>query len=149
MDDGELRTRVGVADLLATYQLLADSGKIRQLSELFAPGAVFENNTGSFVGPSGVLQFFLDTKDSFLGAGFLPARHHLSSIHVAPRPDGSASTYSCFQFIGTRGLDHWGTYRDEVVEVDGSWRFARRAAIVEGCAPDSPVIDLLGLAARP
>lgn len=145
MDLAELRTRIGVADLLATYQFLADSGKIRQLSELFMPDAVFENNTGKHVGPEGVLTFFRDTKDSFLAADFTPARHHLSTIRICPRPDGSASTYACFQFIGRRGLDHWGTYRDEVVEINGSWRFARRHAVVEGCVPDSPVIALLGL----
>jgi hypothetical protein len=146
MDSAELRTRIGVADLLATYQFLADSGKIRQLSELFAPDAVFENNHGQHIGPAGVLNFFQSTKDSFIGAGFMPARHYLSSIYVRPQPDGSAKTYSCFQFIGTRGLDHWGTYRDEIIEQDGQWFFRVRKAIVEGCVPDSPVIELLGLA---
>jgi hypothetical protein len=29
MDSAQLRTKVGVADLLATYQYLADAGKIR------------------------------------------------------------------------------------------------------------------------
>jgi hypothetical protein len=57
-------------------------------------------------------------------------------------------TYACFQYVGTRGLDHWGTYRDEVVAVGDGWKFARRQAIVEGCVPDSPVIGLLGLAQR-
>jgi SnoaL-like domain len=145
MDNAELCTRIGVADLLATYQFLADSGKIRQLSELFMPDGVFENNTGKHVGPEGVLNFFRGTKDSFIAANFTPARHYLGTIRISPRSDGSASTYACFQFIGTRGLDHWGTYRDEVVEIDGSWRFARRHAVVEGCVPDSPVIELLGL----
>lgn len=146
MSDAEMRLRIAVADLLAKYQFLADSGRIRQLSALFAADAMFENNTGRHHGPDGVLEFFRSTKDSFLSAGFLPARHHLSSIYVDPHPDGrSASTYACFAFVGTRGLDHWGSYHDEVVETDGTWMFARRRAIVEGCVPDSPVVGLLGL----
>ncbi|WP_261565653.1 nuclear transport factor 2 family protein [Frankia gtarii] len=146
MTNEEVRTRVGVADLLAKYQFLADSGKIRQLSALFTADAVFENNTGRHHGPAGVLEFFRDTKDSFIAADLLPARHYLSSIYVDPRPDDGASAYACFQFVGTRGLDHWGTYRDEIVESAGTWLFAGRKAIVEGCVPDSPVVALLGLA---
>ncbi|OBK66262.1 polyketide cyclase [Mycobacterium colombiense] len=146
MDSAELRIRVGVAHLMATYQFLADSGKIRQLAALFAADAVFETNNTRYVGPDGILGFFAATKDSFLRADFLPARHYLSSIYVDARTDGSASTYACFQFVGSRGLDHWGTYRDEVVPVGDGWRFVRRQATVEGCVPESPVRALLGLA---
>ncbi|MCW2526892.1 MAG: hypothetical protein JWM76_1752 [Pseudonocardiales bacterium] len=145
MNSDEQAIRLGAGHLLATYQYLADAGKIRQLSELFTTDAVFENNTGKHVGPSGVLNFFQSTKGGFINAGFMPARHYLSSIYIEPQAGGGASTYACFQFLGTRGLDHWGTYRDEVVERDGTWMFQRRRAIVEGCVPDSPVIDLLGL----
>jgi len=145
MDDAELRTRVGVADLLASYQYFVDAGRIRTVSRFFTEDGVFKNNTAEHVGPEGVLGFFLSVRDSFLGADFLPGRHYLSSIRVEPRPDGSASTYSCFQFVGTRGLDHWGTYRDEVVPVEDGWKFQRREAIVEGAAADSPVYELLGL----
>lgn len=145
MDDAELRTRVGVAHLMATYQFLADSGKVGQLAALFAPEAVFETNTARFVGPDGVLGFFADCKAGFIAADFRPARHHLSSIYVDPRPDGSASTYACFQFIGSRGLDHWGTYRDEVAPVGDGWHFTRRHVVVEGYVADSPVPVMLGL----
>jgi hypothetical protein len=89
-----------------------------------------------------VLGLFTRTSAQFTDADFLPARHHLSSIHVEPQADGSAKAYACFQFIGTRGLDHWGTYRDVVVPAphgaDGDgWRFARRRVITEGFAPGS------------
>jgi hypothetical protein len=142
-----MRTRVGVADLMARYQFLVDAGKVRQVSQLFTDDAVFQNNGGEAVGPDGVLAFFLDTKDSFIAAGILPARHHLSSVMVDPQEDGSATTYACFQYIGTRGLDHWGTYRDVVVPVESGWKFARRVATVEGCVPASPVVGLLGVEA--
>jgi hypothetical protein len=147
MDDTELRTRVGVAGLLATYQFLADSGKIRELSELFLPNAVFTSNSDELLGPEAILDFFRRTGDAFTSAGLLPASHHLSSVHIEPRPDGSAATYACFQLVGSGGLDHWGTYRDEVVRADDGWRFARRKVKVEGYIPGSPVVSLLGLPA--
>ena len=145
MDSAELRTRIGVADLMATYQFLLDAGKIRQAAALFAADGVFENERGEFVGPDGVLDFFRSTKDAFIAADFMPARHYLSSIRVEPRADGTAAASACFQFIGRHGLDHWGTYRDEVVEHDGTWLFARRRATVEGHVPGSPVPGILGL----
>jgi hypothetical protein len=145
MDDSELRTRVGVADLMATYQFLADHGKLPELSQLFLPDAVFITNTEQFIGPAAVLEFFGRTGAAFSSTGLLPARHHLSSIYMEPRQDGSARTYACFGLVGSRGLDHWGTYRDEVVATPDGWRFARRKVKIEGHVLDSPVVDLLGL----
>lgn len=147
MDNDEVRTRVGVADLMASYQFLGDNGRLAELSQLFLPDAVFTTNSEQFIGPADILEFFGRTGVAFAGSGILPARHHLSSIHVQPRPDGSASTYACFGLVGSRGLDHWGTYRDEVVATPDGWRFARRKVKIEGYVADSPVVALLGLPA--
>lgn len=135
--------RVGVTALLTAYQYLADTGKIDRLAALFAPDGVLEIGAEKFTGPTETLGMFTRAGAQFADADFLPARHHLSSIHVEPLPDGSAKTYACFQFIGTRGLDHWGTYRDIVVpstdgNLDGAgWRFLHRRVITEGFAPGS------------
>jgi hypothetical protein len=43
--DQELRMRVGVADLLATYQFLVDAGRIDEVAQLFIDDGVFETNT--------------------------------------------------------------------------------------------------------
>jgi hypothetical protein len=145
LEIGELHTRVGVADLMVTYQFLADSGKIRQLAELFASDGVLETDNGRFVGPEQIREFFAEVKDRFIAAGFAPARHHLSSVYVDARPDGHAATYACFQFVGSRGLDHWGTYRDEVAPVGDGWQFTHRRVTVEGCVTESPVRTMLGL----
>jgi hypothetical protein len=145
VDDGELRTRVGVADLMATYQFLADHGKLRELSQLFLPDAAYITDTEQFVGPAAVLEFFSRTGDAFSSTGLLPARHHLSSIYIEPRQNGGAKTYACFGLVGSRGLDHWGAYRDEVVATNDGWRFAQRKVKIEGHVPNSPVVALLGL----
>jgi hypothetical protein len=135
--------RVGVTHLLTSYQYFADTGKVERLAQLFAPDGVLEIGAERFTGPTEVLGLFRRAGGQFVDADFLPARHHLSSIYVEPRADGSARTYACFQFIGTRGLDHWGTYRDVVVpstdgNADGAaWRFSRRRVITEGFAPGS------------
>ncbi|HEV7420857.1 MAG TPA: nuclear transport factor 2 family protein [Mycobacterium sp.] len=139
MTDDDLRVRVGVTHLLTTYQYLADTGKVERLAQLFAPNGVLEIGGDRYTGVDGVLALFRDTGARFAGADFLPARHHLSSIYVEPQADRSAKTYACFQFIGTRGLDHWGTYRDVAVPTEDGhgWRFAHRRVITEGFAPGS------------
>ena len=130
---------VGVTRLLNTYQYLADTGKVERLAQLFAPDGVLEIGSEKFAGPDEVLGLLTRTSGQFVDADFLPARHHLSSIYVEPLPDGSAKTYACFQFIGTRGLDHWGTYRDVAVptKVGDGWRFKHRRVITEGFSPGS------------
>jgi hypothetical protein len=137
--DEQLRVRVGVTHLLTTYQYLADTGKVERLAQLFAPDGVLELDGAPHTGVEAVLAFFRDTARRFVDADFLPARHHLSSIYVEPLPDGTAKAYSCFQFIGTRGLDHWGTYRDVAVPTDSGdgWRFRQRRVITEGFSPGS------------
>lgn len=138
-----MQVRVGVTALLTTYQYLADTGKVERLAQLFAPDGVLEIGAEKFTGPDEVLGLFRRAGGQFVDADFLPARHHLSSIYVEPQSDGSARTYACFQFIGTKGLDHWGTYRDVVVPRDDDhpdgdgWRFAHRRVITEGFAPGS------------
>ncbi len=113
------------------------------MAQLFAPDGVLKIGAETFSGPDEVLGLFTRTSGQFVDADFLPARHHLSSIYVEPQSDGSAKAYACFQFIGTRGLDHWGTYRDVAVPATGvnpdgdGWRFARRRVITEGFAPGS------------
>jgi hypothetical protein len=146
-----LLVRVGVTHLLTSYQYLGDTGKLDRLAQLFAPDGVLEISGDRYVGVDGVLGFFRDTGARFADTDFLPARHHLSSIYVEPQPDGSAKTYACFQFIGTRGLDHWGTYRDVVVRTgtDDGWRFAHRRVSVEGFAPGSRLAPRSHLEQRP
>ena len=131
--------RVGVTHLMTTYQYLGDTGKVDRLAQLFAPDGVLEIGAEKFTGPDEVLVLFRRASGQFVDADFLPARHHLSSIYVEPQADGSAKTYACFQFIGTRGLDHWGTYRDVAVPTEdgGGWRFKHRRVITEGFAPGS------------
>jgi hypothetical protein len=131
--------RVGVTHLLTSYQYFADTGKVERLAQLFAPDGVLELEAEKFTGPTEVLGLMTRTSGQFVDADFLPARHHLSSIYVEPQPDGSAKSYACFQFIGTRGLDHWGTYRDVAVPNDAGdgWRFRHRRVITEGFAPGS------------
>jgi hypothetical protein len=39
--------------------------------------------------------------------------------------------------VTDRGVDHWGRYRDELVDTEDRWRFARRQVRTDGAAPGS------------
>ncbi len=84
--------RVGVTHLLTSYQYLGDTGKLDRLAQLFAPDGVLQIGDDRYVGVDGVLALFRSTSGQFADVGFLPARHHISSIYVEPQPDGSAKT---------------------------------------------------------
>jgi len=61
----------------------------------------------------------------------------VSSLRVdfPSRTEALATSY--FLAITALGPDHWGRYRDRVVRAGDQWRFARRAAAVDGWAPGS------------
>lgn len=134
------RVRVGVTHLMSSYQYFADTGRIESLAQLFLPDGVLEIDGERHAGTDAIRAFFLATAGRFADADFLPARHHLSSIYVDPQPDGTVATYACFQFIGTHGLDHWGTYRDVATQTDDGWRFAHRRVTTEGFAASSRLV---------
>jgi hypothetical protein len=144
VDRSETAARLELADLLARYQRRADSGRLDELVDLFTADARFETNGGAHQGVEEIREFFDATVVAFTGSDILPGRHHLSSILIEPGEEGTASTYACFIWMGRKGPDHWGTYRDEVVRVDGDWKFRRRRLTVEGWTADSPALGLLG-----
>jgi SnoaL-like domain len=147
MTNPVFETHTGVARLLALYQYGADTGALELVANLFTPDASYKTDNRSYVGPAGVLKFFGSVRELFMAADFLPARHHLSTLYIEPQSDGSATTYACFQFVGRHGADHWGFYRDRVVEVDGEWKFAARRVSIDGYVAGSPIERLAAIEA--
>jgi hypothetical protein len=139
MELSEIAMRLGVGDLMGKYQQYADTGRVDDLLELFAPDGVFETNGVRLTGRPEIGEWFRETINAVRQSDPVPGRHHLSTMLVTPKDAYSASTYATFAFIGTQGLDHWGTYKDEVVLSGAQWLFTVRRARVEGYVPGSPV----------
>lgn len=76
------------------------------------------------------------------GGGPGPVHHHVSSVLIDLDHHDSATVRSYFSVITSIGLDHWGRYRDKVVETapGGAWRFAERVVRVGGHATGSLVV---------
>jgi hypothetical protein len=119
--------RLAVEDLLMAYTRFGDGGRFDDLVALFAPDATFQVGEAIHTGPAEIRAFFIDTGESFAAQStLLPGGHHVSSRWFEAKAPDHVSSGSRFLYVGPQGPDHWGTYRDEVRQVDGSWRIASR-----------------------
>ena len=141
MDLEEMAARLEIMDLTARYTRSGDTGRAEEFAALFAPDGEFVVDGGSARGPTAIAALIETVKQDFAAAPpeFFPARHTVSGLTIDLHDDGSAAGRSYFALIGGWGLDHWGVYRDEYVQHDGRWRFARRSALLDGTVEASPV----------
>ncbi len=132
-----MAARVGIGDAMARYVRCADSGRSRELAALFAPDGVLRTDADEVRGPEAIAAYLEAQKASLAGGGGGNIRHHVSSVRIDLDDEDHARAVSYFLALTAVGLDHWGTYRDRLVRVGGRWRFAERAAHVEGSAEGS------------
>jgi len=134
MESWELIARELIRETLARYIHCADTGRFAELIELFTEHGVLEiDGRQPLQGRAAILAFLASTKRSLAADSARPyIRHHLSSITLAVHSTDTASAHSYFLAITDRGPDHWGRYRDELVQVDGRWLFERRRVRPDG-----------------
>ncbi|HET7531037.1 MAG TPA: nuclear transport factor 2 family protein [Mycobacteriales bacterium] len=131
MRDSELAVRESVRDLLARYNFYGDRGRFDELLELFADEATLVTDGATYVGRAAIRQLFTGAVDDDPQR----IRHFTSTVVIDLVADDRVTARSYFQVLAGAGLDHWGTYRDVVVRLDGQWRLARREVRVDGMTP--------------
>jgi 3-phenylpropionate/cinnamic acid dioxygenase small subunit len=129
--DWEVAAREAIRDLLARYNFYGDRGRFDELLELFADDATLVTDSATYVGRAAVRQLFVGTVDDDPQR----IRHFTSTVVIDLTAHDRASARSYFQVLTGGGVDHWGTYRDVLVCLDGQWRFARREVRVDGMTP--------------
>jgi hypothetical protein len=138
VDAWEVAARVEIDDLMARYARAADGGRSSELAGLFTDDGVLVAGDDEARGPVAITAYLEANKASLAGqdrAGRI--RHHVSSRRVEFTDTTSARATSYFLAITGVGPDHWGIYRDELVDDGTGWRFERRTAVVEGHAAGS------------
>jgi hypothetical protein len=146
VDADEIEARLGIQKTMASYQLYVDTGKAAGIASLFTEECEYHLGPGNICrSRAAIVEGVEATKSTFFSAPaeFGRIRHHVSSISIDLLEPGKAKAASYFLAIANWGPDHWGSYRDQLVEVDGSWLFAVRRSIVHGSRPDSPVAHLV------
>lgn len=127
--------RDAIRDLLARYTYSGDRGRVADLAVCFAADGVLEFPGSRTQGPQAIA-------DALGGgsAGRDPrltfVRHHITNPLIEVSGD-SATARSYFAVHSNIGLDHSGSYFDEIVRTGQGWRFARRRVLVDWQSPES------------
>jgi ketosteroid isomerase-like protein len=139
MESWELIARELVRATVMRYVHLVDTGKLDELVELFAEDATLEaGDLPPATGRAAIRALFVETTTRLAAATARPLiRHHVSSLEVDVLGPASASARSYFLAVTERGPDHWGRYRDRLVQADGRWLFQHRRVRTDGRAADS------------
>jgi hypothetical protein len=135
----DLDVIVAVHKTIARYAHAVDHARFDDAARCFAEDGVLEviGRTRS-VGRAAIAERFAaagrtlaaNASDAFV-------RHHVSSVLVDTTDPARAIARSYFLVLTEIGVDHWGSYRDELVPVTGEWLFATRRVRVEGRAGPS------------
>lgn len=143
MERTELIAREGIRDLLARYTWAADRGRTDEVVDCFADDGVLDvgDHGGTWTGREEIRAQLDAVVARVAAAGSAPApvQHQVTSVLIDVTEFSTATVRAYFCVLTDVGVDHWGTYRDEVVldPADGTWRFARRTVRVLGSAPGS------------
>jgi len=152
----DLIARESIRDLLARYTWAADRGRTAEVAACFTAGGALDvgNHGGRLVGPEAIARELDEVaartaSASDAGAetgtdGPGPVRHHVSSVAIALDTHAAATVRSYFLVLTRIGLDHWGRYRDQVVETapGDRWLFRERVVIVDGHSPGSLIVPM-------
>ena len=122
---GEVEDRVAIQELVAEYDWAWDHGDWDGVVACFTDDGVFVDATGSeHRGLEAIRAFAAASPGSF------GVMRHITSAHRVHELGADTARHRCYMVFlshpdGTRTLDT-GEYEDELVRVDGRWRFARR-----------------------
>jgi uncharacterized protein (TIGR02246 family) len=136
MEPWEIAAREGVRQTLSSYNFAGDRGDLAGLAATFAvDGELVLEGALPVRGPAAIEAHLA----SVLPAEPRPSHvhHQVAAVHFLAVEHDAVDCSAYFTVFTDIGPDHWGRYRDRLVPVDGTWRFARRQVIVAGFAPGS------------
>jgi hypothetical protein len=132
--------RPAIVNLLGAYHFHGDGGDPATLAALFAEeGELRPDGARPCRGRSEIEAFVRRRQEArrLAEPGAERSRHHTSSIFITPIDESNAEVSSYFQLLTPRGMDHWGSYRDQVIKHRGEWRFWSRSVVVDGQSASS------------
>jgi hypothetical protein len=129
IDAWEMEAREQLRELLTTYYLLGDSGKIEEQAALFEPDGVVElYGRGEFVGRDAIVGAYRNLNENHVADPGITYIRHFSSNYTLDVPNPNEATgQGYWLLLNNRGLSSWGRCRDWYRRADGGpWQFARR-----------------------
>jgi hypothetical protein len=135
----EVAAREGVRETVHRYAHLVDSGRIEEVLALFAEDGTLEaGNLPPAHGRDAIRRLLLGAAARLAAATERSlVRHHVSNLVIDVTGPESATAAAYFLVVTERGPDHWGRYRDQLVQAGGHWLFRHRRVRTDGHAPGS------------
>jgi hypothetical protein len=124
-----MEARLELAELLAAYYRLGDSGRIEEQAGLFEPDGVVElHGRGRFVGRQAIVAAYRGLNENHVSDPAVTYIRHFSSNYTLDVPSPTeASGEGYWLLLDNRGLARWGRCRDWYRRGEGGpWRFSRR-----------------------
>ena len=115
--------RIAILDLCAEYNYYIDTGESEKWADTFTADGVFEGAVGKAKGRDALIAFSRQFGTDYPGA------MHFTDNHLFEQ-DGDAMKHKCF--LSFQVPTDAGTnlilvgYEDELVRVDGAWKFSVR-----------------------
>mgnify|MGYP001378768644 CR=1 FL=1 len=125
-----------ICSLLARYVTVIDNARFDELPTLFAPdGALRSLITGRTTYRGDLSDYLRAVVMSRTRPAWRTVHHHLAMPAIEIGGDGTATSVCYFTAFNADAPDHWGSYRDTLITVGGSWLFRERVVEMIGSNP--------------
>lgn len=142
---GTATDRDAIRDLLARYTYNGDRGRVAELAACFADDGALEFPGASARGAEAILAALTSGARN---PALTFVRHHITNPLIDIVGD-AATARSYFAVHADNGLDHSGTYNDNLVRTNNGWRFTLRRVRVDWQAATSLFRPMATRPARP
>lgn len=146
----ELEDREEIRQLLATYTIEGDRGRVDDMLHVFSEDAVLATPAWRAEGRAGIRKALGgggQPRPAATGAAAArtPApgtrgrvmRHHLTSSKITFEGPNEATGRTYWLNYSEKGADHSGLYADKFRRIDGKWRIVSREVRLDWRAADS------------
>jgi hypothetical protein len=124
--------KLAVIDLIADYAFRVDSGDVEGYINNFAPDGVFDTSNGPLEGRDAIRAYVAHLVEIGQVGGGPGTRRHFMGIPAIHGDSErcTAKTYILWPASNADGVGaqvvRVGAYTDDIVKVNGAWKFARR-----------------------
>lgn len=118
-------TKLDIHELVSRYNIAWDTGDVEGVLACFVPDGLFTDAAGGEHRGHANIRAFVEASPAAFGR-----MRHITSSHLVELNGTASARHRCYVVFvshpaGERVLDT-GEYDDQVVLVDGGWRFATR-----------------------
>jgi len=153
----EAEDRDAIRQLVATYTIEGDRGRVELVGQAFAEDATMEIPTWRAEGRAGIVQALGGVKRDGPSPASAPSpgargrimRHHLTSSLIAFDGPDAATGRNYWINFSENGPDHSGLYADRYRRIDGRWFIVHREVRIDWKSPDSRLGPDMVAGARP